>query len=145
MVKRAAALRLKMTAYQRPKRTPKLRRNGSSRPENISNSPNGMEHSRVFFRSAAGALAGWDFNATLVQLVPKAMNQDIHDVGLRVEAIIEDVLEDRGFGDRAIRVTHEVFEQSEFSRLQFDRFAAAADFARNEVHPEVADREAGGF
>src|SRR6266567_461103 len=71
------------------------------------------------------------------------MDEHVHDVGLRIEAVVEDVFEDHGFCDRAVRVAHEIFEQREFPRLQFDQLATTADFACNQVQCEIAYCEPG--
>src|SRR5260370_21847154 len=100
-----------MKAYQRLRRTPTLRRR-SSRPEDITNSSDGVDH-----------------RAALVDLAAQAMDEDIDDVCLRIEAVVEDVLENHGLGHRAIAVAHQIFEQSKFARLEIDFFIAAMHFA----------------
>src|ERR1039458_830912 len=117
-----------MSAYNRLRRSPMFRRSGSSRPENITNSPDGVEHRPV-----------------LVHFAAQAMDEDIHDVGLRVEAVVEDMLQDHGLGDRAIGAAHEVFEQGELAWLQLNLLAPALDVARKEIERQVAHDEPGGF
>ena len=73
------------------------------------------------------------------------MNEDIDHVRLRIEAVVEDVLKDHRLGDGPARVTHQIFEQSEFARLEVDFFFAAMDFAFEQIHGEIANDEAGWF
>src|SRR5689334_22233038 len=100
-----------MKAYQRLSRTPTFRRK-SSRPEDITNSSDGMDHS-----------------ATFIDFAAQAMDEDIDDVGLGIETVVEDMLENHGFGHRAIGMAHQVFEQGKFARLQFDFFFGPVHFA----------------
>src|SRR5450759_432480 len=117
-----------MSAYNRLNRSPTLRRSDSSRPEDIADSPDGVKHCSV-----------------LIHLAAQAMDEDVHDIGLRIEAVVEDVFEDHGLGDRAIGVAHEVFEQRELAGLQLNLLAAALHVAREQIQGQVAHYEAGGF
>src|SRR5450759_3082091 len=117
-----------MSAYNRLNRSPTLRRSDSSRPEDIADSPDGVKHPPV-----------------LIHLAAQAMDEDVHDVGLRIEAVVEDVFEDHGLGDRAIRVPHEVFEQSELAGLELDLLVPAPHVAREQVQGQVAHDQAGGL
>src|SRR5690349_17324381 len=100
-----------MNAYQRLSRTPTFRRK-SSRPEDITDSSDGVDHRAAFIDFAA-----------------KTVNEDIDDVGLRVETVVEDVLENHGLGDWPGGMAHQIFEQCEFARLELDFFFAAMHFA----------------
>src|SRR5664280_1273909 len=99
---------VKMSAYSRLSRSPMFRRSVSSRPEDIANTPDGVQHPPV-----------------LIHLAPQAMDKDVHDVRLRIETVVEDVFEDHGLGDRAIGAAHEIFEEGELARLQLDLLASA--------------------
>src|SRR5580765_1294785 len=116
-----------MKAYQRLSRTPTFRRK-SSRPEDITNSSNGVNH-----------------RAALIDFAAKAMDQDIDDVGLRIETVVEDMFENHGLRHGAIGMAHEIFEQGKFARLKFDFFFAPMHFALQQVHGEVSDDEASGL
>ena len=70
------------------------------------------------------------------------MHEHVHDVGLRIKTEIKNVLQDHGLGHDAVGVAHEVFQQRKFARLQFDGFAAAPHFAREQIEREVAGRQA---
>ena len=75
----------------------------------------------------------------LVDLASQTADVHIDDVGLRVEVIVPDVLEQHRPGDDLVAVAHQVFEQAEFARLQVDLLAGAADRARNDVNFKIAD------
>src|SRR5581483_394442 len=128
MTNRAQALTMKIAAYQRFSRKLTLRPKRSSRFEDITDAADGVEH----------------FPA-LVDFVTETVDEDVHHVGLGVEAVVPDVFEDHGFGDHAAGVAHEVFEEGELARLQFDLFAGAGDFAGEQIQLEIADREAVGL
>src|SRR5258707_34878 len=97
-----------MSAYQRLRRTPMLLWNGLSRPENIADSSYRMNHPLVF-----------------VQLAPQPMHEHIDNIGLWIEAVVENMFEDHRLGDGAAGVAHEVFQQRELARLQLDRLVGA--------------------
>src|SRR5262249_29123064 len=78
-----------------------------------------------------------------VNFAAQAMNEDVHDVGLRIEAVIENVLEDHGLGDGAIGVAHEVFEERKLARLQVNLLAGALHLAAEQIHGQVANDKAG--
>src|SRR6478736_3133709 len=104
---------MNIKAYQRLKRTPMFRRNGSSRPENITYPANGMNHRTSF-----------------VQLATQPVDQHVHHVGLWIKTEIKNVFQNHGFRDRPVWVAHEIFEQGELAGLQFDLFTGARDLAR---------------
>src|SRR5437868_4774084 len=135
----------KISAYQSPSRTAMFRRNGSSRPENIPNSANSMDHRRILFRFAASALASRGRRAALIYFAAQAMDEHVHDIGLRIEAIIKNVLEDHCLGHRPIGMAHEILQQGVLARLQLDQFAATPDFASNEVKCEIANGQTRWF
>src|SRR5947199_3013095 len=92
----------KISAYHSPSRTAMLRRNGSSRPENISHSANRMDHRRILFRLAASAMAGSDRRCALVYFAAQTMHEHVHYVCLRIEAVVKNVLEDHRLRHGAI-------------------------------------------
>jgi hypothetical protein len=78
-----------------------------------------------------------------VDFVAEAADEDVDDVGLGIEVIVPDVLEDHGFGDDLVLVAQEVLEEEKFAGLEIDFGRAAPDFAGEEVHFEIGEGEAG--
>src|SRR5215469_18258128 len=76
---------------------------------------------------------------TLVDLRAQPRNVHVDDVGLRVEMIVPDVLEQHRAGHDLPGVLHEIFKQAEFARLQDDLGLAASHPMRQAVELEVAD------
>ena len=70
------------------------------------------------------------------------MHEHVHDVGLRIKAEIENVLQNHGLGHDAVGMAHEIFQQRKFARLQFNLLAAAPHFAREQIQRQVADGQA---
>ena len=73
-----------------------------------------------------------------VHLAAQPVHQHVHNVGLRIKTVIEDVLQNHGLGHHAIGMAHEIFQQGKFARLQFNLFAAALHFARQQIQRQVA-------
>src|ERR1700722_8350881 len=119
------ALTAKTSAYHRLSRTAKLRKNlcGS---KDIAYSTNGVQPRLV-----------------RVDLGAQTMHQDIDHVGLGIEAVIEDVLENHRLGHGAAGVPHQVFEQGEFARLQFHLLTGARHGACEQVESQIANGQAG--
>src|SRR5579862_723028 len=105
-----------MTAYERLSRTAMLRRRRSSGAENIPDSPNCVQHRLIF-----------------IDLAAQPVDQHVDHVGLRIEAIIEDMFEDHRFGHRTVGMAHEVLEQGKLAWLKLNFFRAAPDFAAEQV------------
>src|SRR5579859_2912537 len=76
-----------------------------------------------------------------VDLLPQLADMHVHHVGLRVEMVVPDILQQHGARDYLIRVPHEVLEQLEFARLQRNLAVSARDLARQRIHMQVADNE----
>src|SRR5204863_5135627 len=85
------------------------------------------------------------FGKALVDLAPEARDVHVDDVGLRVEVVVPDVLEQHRAGDDLAGMLHEVFEQPELARLQHDGLAGARHLVGEAVEREVADAVAGGL
>src|SRR6185503_12329924 len=68
-----------------------------------------------------------------IDLFAQAAHEDIDDVGLRIEGVIPDVRKDHRLRDDLAGIAHQVLEQRELARPQFDRRAAARDSSRQEV------------
>ena len=73
------------------------------------------------------------------------MHEDVHNIGLRIEAVVEDVLQDHGLGDRAIWIAHEVFQQSVLPGLQVYLLGAALHLAREQINAQVAHDQPRGL
>src|SRR5208283_3498041 len=110
-------LNVKISTYQRLSRTARFRRKRSSRSEDIADSAEGMNH-----------------RPALVQFGAQAMDEHVHNIGLWIEAVIKNVFEDHGFGDRPVGVAHEIFEEGELAGLQLDCLATALHFAGEQIH-----------
>ena len=48
------------------------------------------------------------------------MDQHVHHVGLRIKAVVPDMLQNHGLGHDPASVPHQIFEQSKLPRLQLD-------------------------
>src|ERR1041385_2147944 len=106
----------KMSAYQNPSRTPTLRRNVSGRTKDITDSPNRVDD-----------LLFW------INLAANPMNQHVDDVCLRIKTVIEDVFQDHRLGHDTVWMTHQIFKQREFPRLEFNFLSVALHFAREQI------------
>src|SRR5258708_5649448 len=105
-----------------------FRRKGSSRPENITNTSDRVNHRPL-----------------LINLAAQSMDQHIYDICLGIKTVIKNVFQDHGLRDRAISMAHQVLEQSEFAGLQLDFLARALDLASEQVHRKITHDEASGL
>src|SRR5689334_3734417 len=64
---------------------------------------------------------------TLVDLLPKSADMHVDHIGLRVEMVVPDILQQHRARDDVPRMPHQIFEQPELARLQLDRLALAPD------------------
>ena len=69
---------------------------------------------------------------------------DVDDIGLGVEMIFPDLLQQHGAGHRLAGVAHQEFQQLELTRLQVDLLTCAVNGAGDQVHLEITDLEHGG-
>src|SRR5512137_2816463 len=111
-------LRMNRAEYQSARRKPRVLPSCLSVIDNIPDSADGVDQLLL---------------VVPVDLVPQAANQDVHDVGLRVEMVVPDVLQDHGLRNHSAGVAHEIFEQAEFARLELDGLPGSNGFARDEV------------
>jgi hypothetical protein len=65
----------------------------------------------------------------------------VDDVGLGLEVIVPQILEQHGAGHHVAGMAHQIFEQLELLRLQLDLAAAARDPAGHHVDLQIADRK----
>src|SRR5690242_6160434 len=65
----------------------------------------------------------------LVDLLPETADMHVDHVGLRVEMVVPDILQQHRARDDMARVAHQVFEQPELARLQLDCLAVTGDGA----------------
>jgi hypothetical protein len=68
---------------------------------------------------------------------------DVDDVGLGVEVVFPDLLQQHGAGHRLAGVAHQEFQQLELARLEVDLLALAVHGAADQVHLQVADPQQG--
>jgi hypothetical protein len=78
--------------------------------------------------------------APRVDLLPKSIDDHIHDIGAGVEVIIPRVFSDQCPGHHVARVPHEVFEHGVLFRRHFDELTAAADLMCAGIELEIAHR-----
>src|SRR5262245_62790842 len=62
-----------------------------------------------------------------IDLLAQPRHQHVDDVGAGVERVSPDVRQDHGLRQYAPRVAHQVFEQRELARPQFDELSSALD------------------
>src|SRR5437588_9685286 len=91
--------------------------------DHISRAANGMDERRVEIAVDLGA---------------QPRDMDVDHVGLRIEMIIPDVLEQHRARDDLAGVLHEIFEQPVFARLQNDLLAGARHLVRPPVERQIA-------
>src|SRR5579884_4017941 len=70
-----------------------------------------------------------------------AQSRDMHvdHIGLRIEVIVPNALEQHGPGDDLAGVLHQIFEQTKLARLQRDFDAAAGDLVRQAIELEIGN------
>src|SRR6201996_5709565 len=78
-----------------------------------------------------------------VHLRSQATYVRLDDIRIGIEMKIPDIFEKHGPGDNASLVTHEIFQQLELPRLQFDFLALTADRALDEIHFNAAGAKDG--
>jgi hypothetical protein len=52
-----------------------------------------------------------------IDFAAQPVDQNVNYIGLRIETVIENVLEDHRFGHRPVHVAHQILEQRKFARL----------------------------
>src|SRR5580658_254576 len=110
---RTAALTVNTPAYHRFRRRLKLRSRRLCSFENIANASDGMNDS---------------FSEFLLQLRAQTMRQNVHHIGLWVEAVVPDMLQNHRLGDRPSGIAHEQFEQGKLPVLQLDLLSSPGHF-----------------
>src|SRR6266702_3888987 len=76
---------------------------------------------------------------TLVDLRAQPRNVHVDHVGLRIEMIVPDVLQQHGTRHHLTGMLHQIFEQAEFARLECQFVLAAGDAMGEPVELEIAD------
>src|SRR6185436_18455428 len=117
---------MKNAAYQRLSRTLKLLSARSTGFEDIANPANGVDH---LLRKIP------------VHFVAQPADHHVHHVGLWIEAVIPNVLENQRLGNYFARVAQEIFEQRKLARLQIEVLTGARDFAGDQVHAQISGGE----
>src|SRR3569833_65960 len=77
-----------------------------------------------------------------LNLLPQFADVDIHNIRLRIEMIVPDVLQQHGAGYDLAGVAHQVLEELELLGLQRDLTGAPGGLARQQIDVKVADAEA---
>ena len=75
----------------------------------------------------------------LVDLLAQPADVNVDHVGLRVEVIVPDVLEQHRSGDDVTGIAHQVFEKPELARQYVDRLVAALHRSRQQIELEIGD------
>jgi hypothetical protein len=78
-----------------------------------------------------------------IDLAPQPSNMDVDEVCARIEMIMPDLLEEHGSSDNLVMVPHEMLEQAQLPRLQFEVSRSAARFARQKIHFQIAYSQEG--
>ena len=81
---------------------------------------------------------------SFVDFRAQAADVDVDYIRLRVEVITPYLFQQHRAGDHAPGVAHEVFQESELTRLKLDLLPVAGHLPGQEVHFEIGDGE-GGF
>src|SRR4051812_5442981 len=121
---RARELTTKMTAYQRARRKPSVCRRRSRHFEYIAHAPHRLDHLVV---------------EVAIDLLAQTVDEDVDDIGARVEAVVPDVRQDHRLRDDPPGVAHQILEQGQLARAQLDLAPAPHRAARPEVEGEIAD------
>src|SRR5262249_37133557 len=74
-----------------------------------------------------------------IDLAPEIADVDIDDIGITKEVKVPDVLGNLRAGEHVPGMAHEIFQEGELPRAQFDQAPAAADLALGGVHSEVPE------
>src|SRR5690606_15003291 len=80
----------------------------------------------------------------LVDLGAQPRHVHVDDVGLGVEMVVPDVLQQHGAGDHLAGVLHQILEQPELARLQLDGLAVALHGAAEAVELQAPHLVTGG-
>src|SRR4051812_38329209 len=76
-----------------------------------------------------------------LDLLPQLADVYIHNIRLRIEMIVPDVLQQHGAGHHLAGVAHQVLEELELLGLQRDRAGAPRSLTRQEVDMKVTDTQ----
>src|SRR6476659_4433837 len=117
-----------MAAYQIARRSPSAGRCRSGGLENISDSPDRLQHLLL---------------EALVDLVAQPEDEHVDHVRARIERVVPDVRQNHRLRDDPPGVAHQILEQRKLSRAESDFTAVAGNAASDEVHYQIADEEAG--
>src|ERR1700746_1776851 len=69
----------------------------------------------------------------LIDFLAQAADMDIDDVGLWIEVIVPDMLQEHRARNHMAGVAHQVFQQAKLAREHLDRLAAPPDIAGQQV------------
>ena len=65
----------------------------------------------------------------------------IDDIGLRIEMITPDLVQQHGACENLIRLTHEKLQQTKLHGLKMDLFPSPSDFMGSGVHGQVGNAQ----
>src|SRR5271170_2455647 len=96
---------------------------------------------RVVADHIAGAAHGVQerLRKALVDLGSQSRNVHVDDVGLRIEMVVPDILQQHRPGDNLAGMAHEIFQQAEFARLKLQFLPGAAHLVRKPVELEIGN------
>ena len=72
-----------------------------------------------------------------VDFISQSTDQHIHHIGLGIETVIPDMLENHGLGKDSLRISHEIFKQGKLPRLQINLCGAPEYFSRKQVQRQI--------
>src|SRR5437879_4693864 len=121
----AIAPTTKRVAYHRPSRSPNRGRRSFSPAEDIPDASHRME--QLLLEGS-------------IDLFTQPADEDVHDVGLRIEAVFPDVRQNHRLRHDAAGVAHEVFEKGELAGPQIEDDVVPRDAPRQQVEDDILNR-----
>ena len=79
-----------------------------------------------------------------IDLGAQPADEDIDDVGLGVEVVIPNPLQNETFRQRAVGILHHQLQQRELPRLEVDLLIAAHYRPAHQIERHAAERDGGG-
>ena len=83
--------------------------------------------------------------AFTIDFTAKAVDMNIDDVGIGVDAHAPNFIENHGAGDDATWIAAEIFKQGELLRRETEGLTVAKSLAAKQVHLKIEDAEPSGF
>jgi hypothetical protein len=98
--------------------------------ENIADSTKGFDERRLAFT---------------IDFTPKAVDMNIDNVGIGVDAHAPNFIENHGAGDDATWIAAEIFKEGELLRREIEGLTVAKSLATKQVHLKIEDAKPSGF